>query len=123
MGARCHNLANTIEQYVCGVVAALCQITLITCCHCHGLRGSASRVLVNSDWACRWEGQNLIPTELTPVNQSSKNLSQVITSVTPTVVPNLVQIRPRASVQMGEFIYRFFGGNTFRLDPSMDLHV
>jgi len=43
------------------------------------------------------------PTESTPVIRSPKNLSQVIMSATPTDVPNMVHIRPRAaSVQMGE---------------------
>jgi len=68
----------------------------------HGLRGSASPVLtatcfVNGRW------QFSTPPESTPLGRSRKNLLLVITSVTPTAVPNLVQIRPRgASGQMGE---------------------
>ena len=43
------------------------------------------------------------PTESTPLDRSPKNLLLVITSVTPTAVLNLVQIRPRgASGQMDE---------------------
>ena len=42
-------------------------------------------------------------TESTPLDRSPKNLLLVITSATPTTVPNLVQIRQRgASGQMGE---------------------
>ena len=43
------------------------------------------------------------PTESTPLDRSPKNLLLLITSATPTAVPNLVQIRLRgASGQMGE---------------------
>jgi len=35
-----------------------------------------------------------LPTESTPLNQSPKNLVQVIILAAPTAVPNLVQIRP-----------------------------
>ena len=68
----------------------------------HGLRGSASPVLtatglVNGRW------QFSTPTESTPLDRSPKKFVQVITSATPTAVPNLVQIlRWEASGQMGE---------------------
>ena len=68
----------------------------------HGLRGSASPLLT----ATRFDngrGQFSTPTESTPLDRSPKNLLLVITSATPTAVPNLVQIFPRgASGQMGE---------------------
>ena len=32
-GAHCRNLANTTESFVCAGDAALCRITLTTCCH------------------------------------------------------------------------------------------
>ena len=71
------------------------------------------------------------PTESTSLDRSPKNLLLVITSATPTAVPNLVQIRPRgASGQMGEierkfylFIYTFFHQLTCRSDPSTDFHA
>ena len=52
------------------------------------------------------------PTESTPLDRSPKNLLLVITSATPTAVPNLVQIRPRGLlgkwVKYNEnFIYLF----------------
>ena len=57
-------------------------------------------------------------TESTPLNRSSKNLSQVITSATPTAVLNLVYSRPRwSSGRMGEiwptffYLYPFFGNS------------
>ena len=71
----------------------------------HGLRGSASPVLtatgfVNGRWQFSTPHR---PTESTPLDRSPKNLLLVITSATPTAVPNLVQIRPRgASGQMRE---------------------
>ena len=69
----------------------------------HGLRGSASPVLTATGFVNgRWQFST--PTESTPLDQSPKNLVQVIMSAAPTAVPNLVQIRPRggASGQMGE---------------------
>ena len=68
----------------------------------HGLRGSASPVLTATGFVNgRWQFST--PTESTPLDRSPKNLLLVITSATPTAVPNLVQIRPRgASGQMGE---------------------
>ena len=49
----------------------------------------------------RWQFST--PTESTRLDRSPKNLLLVITSATPTAVPNLVQIRLRgASGQMGE---------------------
>ena len=47
------------------------------------------------------------PTDSTPLDRSPKNLLLVITSATPTAVPDLVQIRPRgASGQMGEIMVK-----------------
>ena len=60
----------------------------------HGLRGSASPVLTATGFA-NGRGQFSAPTESTPLHRSPKNLLLVITSATPTAVPNLVQIRPR----------------------------
>ena len=68
----------------------------------HWLRGSASPVLTATGFV-NGRGQFSTPTESTPLDRSPKNLLLVITSATPTAVPNLVQIRPRgASGQMGE---------------------
>jgi len=69
----------------------------------HGLRGSASPVLTATGFV-NWEMAIFdLPTESTPLNQSPKNLVQVIILAAPTAVPNLVQIRPwEASGQMGE---------------------
>ena len=68
----------------------------------HGLRGSASPVLTATGFV-NGRGQFSTPTESTPLDRSPRNLLLVITSATPTAVPNLVQIRPRgASGQMGE---------------------
>ena len=68
----------------------------------HGLRGSASPVLTVTGFINgRWQFST--PTESTPLDRSPKNLLLVITSATPTAVPNLVQIRQRgATGQMGE---------------------
>ena len=81
-------------------------------------------------------GQFLTPTESTPLDQSPKNWLLVVTSATPTSMPNLVQIRPwGASGRMDEIwqkiIYFFipFLGNSptgqarwqiFTLDGSND---
>ena len=63
---------------------------------------SASPVLTATGFV-NGRGQFSTPTESTPLDRSPKNLLLVITSTTPTAVPNLVQIRPRgASGQMGE---------------------
>ena len=53
----------------------------------HRLRGSASDVLTATGFV-NGKGQFSTPTESTPLNRSPKNLSQVITSATPTAVPN-----------------------------------
>jgi len=53
----------------------------------HRLRGSASPVLTATGFV-NGKGQFSTPTESTPLNRSRKNLSQVITPVTPTAVPN-----------------------------------
>ena len=68
----------------------------------HRLRGSASPVLTATGFVNgRWQFST--PTESTPLDRSPKYLLLVITSATPTAVPNLVQIRPRgASGQVGE---------------------
>ena len=56
----------------------------------HGLRGSASPVLTATGFVNgRWQFST--PTESTPLDRSPKNLLLVITSVTPTAVPNLVK--------------------------------
>ena len=73
--------------------------------HHHGLRGSASPVLTATVFVS-WRGQYLTPTESTPINRSPKNLLLVITSPTPTAVPDLVQIRV-ASGRMGEIWRKF----------------
>ena len=59
----------------------------------HGLCGSASPVLSATGFVSG-RGQFLTPTESTPPDRSPKNLLLVITSATPTALPNLVQIRP-----------------------------
>jgi len=53
----------------------------------HRLRDSASPVLTATGFVTG-KGQFSTPTESTPLNRSPKNLSQVITSATPTAVPN-----------------------------------
>ena len=53
----------------------------------HRLRGSASPVLTATGFV-NGKGQLLPATESTPLNRSPKKLSQVITSATPTAVPN-----------------------------------
>jgi len=57
------------------------------------------------------------PTESTPLNPSQKNLSQVITTVTPTSVPNLVRIPPQRA--LGKWVkynknYFYFLVDTYR---------
>ena len=91
----------------------------------HGLRGSASPVLTATGFVNgRWQFST--PTESIPLDRSPKNLLLVITSATPTAVPNLVQIRPRGA--SGQ-IYTFFFMNSptgqtrrriFTLDGSDD---
>ena len=72
----------------------------------HGLRGSASPVLTATGFRLALsmgEGNFRPPTESIPLDRSPKNLLLVITSATPTAVPNVVPIRPRgASGQKGE---------------------
>ena len=98
----------------------------------HGLRGSAIRVLTATGFINgRW--QNSTHTESTPIDRSQKNLLLVITSATPTDVPNLAQIRPRGdSGQMVKyklnesfylFIYTFLHELAYRSDPSTDFHA
>jgi len=71
------------------------------------------------------------PTESTPLDRSSKKLLLVITSSTPTAVPNLVQIRPRGLlgkwVKYNEnffylfiylFIYKFFSWPHLQVRPA-----
>jgi len=83
----------------------------------HGLRGSASPVLTATGFVSG-RGQFLTTHKSQhPLTDHQKKLLLVITSATPTAVPNLVQIHPwGASGQMGEinenlfhlFIYTFF---------------
>ena len=54
---------------------------------CHRLRGSASPVLTATGFV-NGKGQFSTPTESNPLNRSPKALSQVITSATPTAMPN-----------------------------------
>ena len=75
------------------------------------------------------------PTKSVPLNQSTKNSAQLITSARgpPSPIPNLVQIHPlRVSGQMGEiitknylYLYLFFSGQTrgwiFTRDSSKDV--
>jgi len=71
------------------------------------------------------------PTESTPLDQSPKNWLLVVTSATPTSMPNLVQIRPwGASGRMDEiwqknylFLYTFSRELTYRPGPSTDFHA
>jgi len=90
---------------------------------------------VNSHWLSQWKALVTLhfwpPTELTYLNQSLKNLSQMIMSTTSTDVQNLVEIRPwGASGQMSEilvilsfFIYTLFKQLTYRSDRSPHLHA
>jgi len=98
----------------------------------HGLRGSARRVLTGTGFINgRW--QYSTPTESTPLDRSQKNLSLVITSATPTDVPNLAQIRPggdpgqMVKYKLNEsfylFIYTFLYELAYRSDPSTDFHA
>jgi len=84
-------------------MCAISSYNLIFSCY-HGLRGSASPVLTATGFVNgRWQFSTPPPTQSTPLDRSPKNLLLLITSATPTAVPNLVQIRPRgASGQMGE---------------------
>ena len=70
-------------------------IFVVSYCIVHGLHGSASPVLTSTGFV-NGRGQFLTPTlatESTPLDRSPKKLLLVITSATPTAVPNLVQIR------------------------------
>ena len=65
------------------------------------------------------------PTESTSLDRSPKNLLIVITSATPTAVPNLVQIRPRFWANgwnitkfLFIYLYLFFGNS-----PTSQTHV
>ena len=81
----------------------------------------------------RWQFSTPPPTESTPLDRSPKNLLLVITSATPTAVPNLVQIRLRGGLWANgwnitkiSFIYLFipfFHELTYRSDPSTDFHA
>ena len=74
-------------------------------------------------------GQFLTPTESTPLDRSPKNLSLVITSATPTAVPNFVQIHLRGASGWNIMKILFIGLRTFfhqltyRLDTSTDFHA
>ena len=99
----------------------------------HGLRGSASPVLTATGFV-NGRGQFSTPTESTLLDRSPKNLLLVITSATPTAVPNLVQIRPRGGFWANGwnitnfylFIYLFipfFHELTYRSDPPTDFYA
>ena len=83
----------------------------------HGLHGSTSPVLsatgfVNGRW---WIST---PTESTPLNRSPKHLSHVITSASPTAVPNLAHVHPRGLLD--EWVkYNWFlaNVNVYMLSP------
>jgi len=71
----------------------------------HGLGGSASPVLMETGLVNeRWQFSTPYSIDSsTPLNRLPKYLSQVIMSVTPTAVPNLVHIHPwGVSGRMGE---------------------
>jgi len=71
----------------------------------HGLGSSASPVLMATGLVNgRWQFSTPYSIDSsTPLNRSPKYLSQVITSVTPTALPNLVHIHPWAvSGRMGK---------------------
>ena len=96
----------------------------------HGLRGSASPVLTATGFVNgRW--QFLTPHRIHTLDRSPKNLLLVITSATPTAVPNLVQIRLRGLlgkwVKYNEkFIYLFipfFHKLTYRSDATTYFHA
>jgi len=61
-----------------------------------GLRDSASPVLTATDLV-NGKGQFLAPYRIDTPQPITKKLSQLITSATPTAVPNLVHIRPRGA--------------------------
>ena len=93
---------------LCSHSLSVCLYLVILVCLCgeivskyHGLRGSASPVLTASGFDNE-RGQFSTTTESTPLDRSPKNLLPVITSATPTAVPNLVQICPRGL--LGEWV-------------------
>jgi len=58
---------------------------------------------VNGDWLSQWEMAIFDPLQNRHPLTDRQKLSEVIMSVTPTAVSNLVHIRPRgASERMGE---------------------
>jgi len=94
--------SNNIQQWVAAFV-----VLVILCCsrEFDGLQG----VFDGNFWPP--------PTESTPLNPSRKNLSQVITAVTPTSVPNLVRIPPQRA--LGKWVkynknYFYFLVDTYR---------
>jgi len=60
MGAHWRHLANTTEPSMCGGDAALCQITLITCCFSNA-----------QPWTSRWDVHGTTVTNLNRVRPSS----------------------------------------------------
>jgi len=89
---------------------------------------------VNGEWACQRERAKYGPYRIDIPQPITKNLSQVIMLVTPTAVPNLVQIRPwrrlckevkynKNFIFMYLFIYRFFWKHLYSLDPLMDFRT
>jgi len=70
----------------------------------HGLRGSGSPVLTATGFVNGKE-EFSTPYRIDTPQSITKNLSQVITSVTPTAKPNSVHIRPRGLLGKIIFIY------------------
>jgi len=73
----------------------------------HNLNGSLDSVSGNLQ--PMWRGKFQPPIKSIPLNQSTKNLAQLITSERELTIPNLVQIHPlRASGQMDEIYQKLF---------------
>jgi len=87
--------------------------------------------VLTDDWACQWERVNFDPCRIDTLNGLPKYLSQVTASVTPTSVPNLMQIRPWVKytvVTVHQKIYLYVGCSDFTVILSnlwtlYDLHV
>ena len=97
----------------------------------HGLRGSASPVLTATAWPCKWEMEIFDPHRIHTLNRPPKNLSQVITSATPTSMPHLVEIRSWGLlgkwVKYNDFLLicqcTFYRELTYISHPSTVFHV
>jgi len=71
-------------------------------CH-HSLNGSSGSVKLRRPSIPMGIGKFQPPTKSIPLNQSTKNLAQLITTARGPCIPNLIQIHPLgASGQMGE---------------------